>query len=300
MIRQRFHSNGSTAMKAMITASSTFTSYVASFAFDGLNGTTNVAAWLSADGSCNTTTKVVTGVDLQFDYGEVKNIHAIRMAVWGFNSNLCGFPGSMNVYISDTGSFAGEEEYIGRMNMERPGGPGADATYNQDWSEWAYLPRGVYARYIKFEILTYIEGSVNTGAYLAVNEIEFLEDAEFKTVDHLHSNVDWYNFTDNTATKKVSTSELSNVKGAVEASSGLKYFEVKVKNNADYDFFTIGFGSIYYITTNRVGALADSWGYRYNAFHDEGTPINAYFTRPTTSRYSVWGIFVDIDNGSGG
>ena len=175
MARTVFASDGSAEMKAMVSSSSRYSStYPASAAFNGTVNNVSADRWVSGSGVCSNTTYLCTDTWYQWDFGVSKTMSGIRIAVPAYYGQNGQFPSNLTIVVSDTGAFAGEEVTIGTIDVARPGGAGADATYNGQWSDWVDFPGNAVGQYIRFQINAVTLGS-GTNSWIAVGEFELME-----------------------------------------------------------------------------------------------------------------------------
>jgi len=166
-----FESDGSTAAKAMISASSIYSSsYTAAKAFNGVSSSGSIDCWISSIGNGP------DGSDrcwLKWNFGTSKQITGIQFNRRG-DAGAENFPKDIKVYASATGVFAGEEVYIGAYQVN-------DAAFNT-WSDWIDFSTSEYAPYLLVIINTMWTSGTSIN-WVAVQEIRFREEVASIAID---------------------------------------------------------------------------------------------------------------------
>lgn len=222
---------GSDTNKSQISASSIYTgTYPASNAFDG---ETNSNVWISddsngpnPDGSCW----------LQWDFGTQKRIREFRMRRRP-NAGSENFPNEMEIYVSATGDFTGEETFVGSASNN-------DAAFNT-WAGWNTISAPKAARYLRIEIHS-MHRSGSGYDWVTVSEVQFMEDENLETgwnsVYESASNFTDLDDTPATYSGITTGSGIAN-KYLKATASGIEFEDFKVESvgsNWDDDHFVMG------------------------------------------------------------
>ena len=143
--------------------------YTSDKGFDGTLSSSLSDRWITNRSEVNTSTYETTAW-YQWDWqGDSKKITKIRIGKFGYYGNNFFFPEDCTIYVSDTGSFSGEETSCGQITFTNPS-PGA-------WSDWEDIPTPTSGKYIRLRINTGYPNSYTNG-WIGFGEAE-LEEKDF-------------------------------------------------------------------------------------------------------------------------